>query len=195
MSRASVPSGMSRLSCAAEKSTSAVIVTSHTPSSRTLTAASSDGSAASAASALRLNASAQKTARKKSPQGNLPILFSFICITITQNREKCNFRAKIGGLPLISEYGIISLSKSPFGLFRQACFQNCKIEFCIIILQFCRCGGLWNAKGHPDGFLSHYPSLRNFWLGSFLTVWYNDKALQNYIRLHQITSFTEEQHG
>ena len=34
-------------------------------------------------------------------------------------------------------------------------------------LQFCRCGGLWNAKGHPDGFLSHDPSLRNFRLGRF----------------------------
>ena len=34
-----------------------------------------------------------------------------------------------------------------------------------------------------------------FGLAVFLTVWYNDKALQNYIRLHQITSFTEEQHG
>ena len=36
-----------------------------------------------------------------------------------------------------------------------------------MILQFCRCGGLWNAKGHPDGFLSHFSSLRNFWLGGF----------------------------
>ncbi|WP_418469029.1 hypothetical protein, partial [Faecousia sp.] len=27
-----------------------------------------------------------------------------------------------------------------------------------------------------------------FGLAVFLTVWYNDKALQNYIRLHQITS-------
>lgn len=34
-------------------------------------------------------------------------------------------------------------------------------------LQFCRCGGLWNAKGHPDGFPSHDPSLRNFRLGRF----------------------------
>ena len=34
-----------------------------------------------------------------------------------------------------------------------SCFQNCKIEFCIIILQFCRCGGLFDAKGNPDGFL------------------------------------------
>ena len=62
---------------------------------------------------------------------------------------------------------IISLSKKSLWTFSPSCFQNCKIEFCIIILQFCRCGGLWNAKGHPDGFLSHYPSLRNFWLGSF----------------------------
>ena len=36
-----------------------------------------------------------------------------------------------------------------------------------MILQFCRCGGLLNAKGHPDGFLSHFSSLRNFWLGGF----------------------------
>ena len=48
-----------------------------------------------------------------------------------------------------------------------SCFQNCKIEFCSIILQFCRCGGLFDAKGNPDGFLSHFSSLRNFWLGGF----------------------------
>ena len=34
-------------------------------------------------------------------------------------------------------------------------------------LQFCRCGGSWNAKGHPDGFPSHDPFLRNFRLGRF----------------------------
>ena len=33
-----------------------------------------------------------------------------------------------------------------------------------------RCGGLFNAKGNPDGFLSHYPSLRDFRLGRFLTI-------------------------
>ena len=52
--------------------------------------------------------------------------------------------------------------------FLTSCVQNCKIEFCIIILQFCRCGGWSNAKGHPDGFLSHFPSLRDFRLGRFL---------------------------
>ena len=57
--------------------------------------------------------------------------------------------------------------KSPFGPFSPSCFQNCKINFCSMILQFCRCGGLLNAKGHPDGFLSHFSSLRNFWLGGF----------------------------
>ena len=36
-----------------------------------------------------------------------------------------------------------------------------------MILQFCRCGGLFDAKGHPDGFLSHFSFLRNFRLGSF----------------------------
>ena len=36
-----------------------------------------------------------------------------------------------------------------------------------MILQFCRCGGLFDAKGNPDGFLSHYPSLRNFRPGGF----------------------------
>ena len=41
------------------------------------------------------------------------------------------------------------------------------MKFCSIILQFCRCGGLLNAKGHPDGFLSHFSSLRNFRLGRF----------------------------
>ena len=61
--------------------------------------------------------------------------------------------------------------KSPFGPFSPSCFQNCKIKFCSMILQFCRCGGLFDAKGNPDGFLSHYPSLRNFRLSRFLTVW------------------------
>ena len=57
--------------------------------------------------------------------------------------------------------------KSPFGPFSPSCFQNCKIKLCSMILQFCRCGGLLNAKGHPDGFLSHFSSLRSFWLGRF----------------------------
>ena len=48
-----------------------------------------------------------------------------------------------------------------------SCFQNCKIEFCSMILQFCRCGGLFDAKGNPDGFLSHFSSLRNFRLSNF----------------------------
>ena len=43
--------------------------------------------------------------------------------------------------------------KSPFGLFRQAAFRIAKSNFVVMILQFCRCGGLLNAKGHPDGFL------------------------------------------
>ena len=64
----------------------------------------------------------------------------------------------------------LCLSKKSLWTFLTSCFQNCKINFCSIILQFCRCGGLLNAKGNPDGFLSHFSSLRNFRLGSFLTV-------------------------
>ncbi|MFR4995252.1 MAG: hypothetical protein ACLTCV_11685 [Oscillospiraceae bacterium] len=60
-----------------------------------------------------------------------------------------------------------SLSKKSLWAFLTSCFQNCKIEFCSIILQFCRCGGLFNAKGNPDGFLSHFPSLRDLRLGRF----------------------------
>ena len=81
------------------------------------------------------------------------------------------------GAPPISHKNIpdaaasgISLSKKSFQTFSPNCFQNCKINFCSTILQFCRCGGLFNAKGNPDGFLSHFSSLRSFWLGSFLTV-------------------------
>jgi hypothetical protein len=59
------------------------------------------------------------------------------------------------------------LSKKSLWTFSPSCFQNCKIKFCSMILQFCRCGGLFDAKGHPDGFLSHFSSLRNFRLGSF----------------------------
>ena len=36
-----------------------------------------------------------------------------------------------------------------------------------MILQFCRCGGLFDVKGHPDGFLSRFSSLRNFRLCRF----------------------------
>ena len=64
----------------------------------------------------------------------------------------------------------VSLSKKSRWAFSPSCFPNCKINFCIMILQFCRCGGLFDAKGNPDGFLSHFSSLRNFRLGSFLTV-------------------------
>ena len=66
---------------------------------------------------------------------------------------------------------VLSLSKKSFRTFRQAeAFPNCKIKFCSMILQFCRCGGGSNAKGHPDGFLSHVPSLRNFQLSVILTI-------------------------
>ena len=61
----------------------------------------------------------------------------------------------------------LCLSKKSLWTFLTSCFQNCKINFCSIILQFCRCGGLWNAKGNPDGFLSHFSSLRNLRLGRF----------------------------
>ena len=59
--------------------------------------------------------------------------------------------------------------KSHFGLFRQAAFriQNRILQY--YFTQLCRCGGLLNAKGHPDGFLSHFSSLRNFRLSMFLT--------------------------
>ena len=61
----------------------------------------------------------------------------------------------------------LSLSKKSCWTFSPSCYQNCKINFCSMILQFCRCGGLFNAKGNPDGFLSHFSFLRNLWLGSF----------------------------
>ena len=55
--------------------------------------------------------------------------------------------------------------KVPSGLL-PSCLQNCK-TFCSTVLQFCRCGGLLNAKGHPDGFLSLFSSLRNLRLDWF----------------------------
>ena len=70
-------------------------------------------------------------------------------------------------IPEAQASGNFSLSKKSLWAFSPSCFQNCKIKFCSMILQFCRCGGLWNAKGNPDGFLSHYPSLRNFRLDRF----------------------------
>ena len=59
------------------------------------------------------------------------------------------------------------VKKVPSGLFRQAAFRIAKSKFCSMILQFCRCGGLFDAKGHPDGFLSRFSSLRNFRLCRF----------------------------
>ena len=70
-------------------------------------------------------------------------------------------------IPEAQASGNFSLSKKSLWAFSPSCFQNCKIKFCSMILQFCRCGGLWNAKGNPDGFLSHYPSLRDFRLDRF----------------------------
>ena len=61
--------------------------------------------------------------------------------------------------------GRSACQKVPSGLL-PSCLQNCK-TFCSTVLQFCRCGGLLNAKGHPDGFLSLFSSLRNLRLGSF----------------------------
>ena len=70
-------------------------------------------------------------------------------------------------IPEAQASGIFSLSKKSLWAFSPSCFQNCKINFCSMILQFCRCGGLWNAKGNPDGFLSHFSSLRNLRLSRF----------------------------
>ena len=82
--------------------------------------------------------------------------FTFLSETGT-NREFCAGP----GCPLPS------LSKKFLWTFWTSCFQNCKIKFCSMILQFCRCGGLFDVKGNPDGFLSHYSSLRNFPLSVF----------------------------
>ena len=61
--------------------------------------------------------------------------------------------------------GRSACQKVPSGLL-PSCLQNCK-TFCSTVLQFCRCGGLLNAKGHPDGFLSLFSSLRNLRLIRF----------------------------
>ena len=60
----------------------------------------------------------------------------------------------------------VSLTKSPFGSFAKlpSKLQN---VFCSSVLQFCRCGGLFDAKGHPDGFLSPFSSLRDLRLIRF----------------------------
>ncbi len=61
--------------------------------------------------------------------------------------------------------GRSACQKVPSGLL-PSCLQNCK-TFCSTVLQFCRCGGLFDAKGHPDGFLSLFSSLRNLRLNRF----------------------------
>ena len=59
------------------------------------------------------------------------------------------------------------VKKSLWGFFAKLLPELQNIILLYLILQFCRCGGLLNAKGHPDGFLSHFSSLRNFQLGKF----------------------------
>ena len=59
------------------------------------------------------------------------------------------------------------VKKSLWGFFAKLLPELQNIILLYLIWQFCRCGGLWNVKGHPDGFLSHFSSLRNFWLGGF----------------------------
>ena len=61
--------------------------------------------------------------------------------------------------------GRSACQKVPSGLL-PSCLQHCK-TFCSTVLQFCRCGGLLNAKGNPDGFLSLFSSLRNLRLDWF----------------------------
>ena len=65
----------------------------------------------------------------------------------------------------VRQAGRSACQKVPSGLL-PSCLQNCK-TFCSTVLQFCRCGGLLNAKGNPDGFLSHFSSLRNLRLIRF----------------------------
>ncbi len=62
------------------------------------------------------------------------------------------------------------VKKVPSGFFAKLLSELQNKFLYISILQFCRCGGLLDAKGNPDGFLSLFSSLRYFWLGSFLTV-------------------------
>ena len=65
--------------------------------------------------------------------------------------------------------GHCELATAPLDSFDKL-LSELQIKFCSMILQFCRCGGLFDAKGNPDGFLSHFSSLRNFWLDNSLTV-------------------------
>ena len=65
----------------------------------------------------------------------------------------------------VRQAGRSACQKVPSGLL-PSCLQNCK-TFCSTVLQFCRCGGLLNAKGNPDGFLSLFSSLRNLRLIRF----------------------------
>ena len=54
----------------------------------------------------------------------------------------CNFLSKCAKkLPEAQASGNFSLSKKSLWAFSPSCFQNCKIKFCSMILQFCRCGG------------------------------------------------------
>ena len=59
------------------------------------------------------------------------------------------------------------VKKSLWGFFSKLRPELQNIFLLYLILQFCRFGGLWNVKGHHDGFLSHFSSLRNFWPGRF----------------------------
>ena len=80
-----------------------------------------------------------------------PAYCLLICLATAQHRHPRPCAAVTANAWLPS--GSPACQKSPSVTFSPSCFQNCKIEFCSIILQFCRCGGWLNAKGHPDGFL------------------------------------------
>ena len=67
----------------------------------------------------------------------------------------------------ISGSAVHLVKKVPLGFFAKLLSELQNRILLYLILQFCRCGGGLDAKGHPDGFLSRFSSLRSFWLGSF----------------------------
>ena len=59
------------------------------------------------------------------------------------------------------------IKKVPLDFFDNLPAKLQNLNFVFLFCNFGRCGGLLNAKGNPDGSLSHYSSLRNFRLDGF----------------------------
>ena len=113
-------------------------------------------------------------------KGNKSIFLYFVFAILML--RSCKSNSTKGGVihVLPPKERLSACQKNPFGLFRQAASSELQNQFWQI-LQFCRCGGLSNARGHPDGFLFFPPKLSAWQLFDSLGLYkscffhYNDR--------------------